>query len=472
MPVSSETTTLYLADHVGTSGEIRCLCPVRVVPNKRVSYVARWDDKDVFVKLFFDPRHAGRHWRREKQGIEALAARGLLSPSLLYAGLLRDQNAYVLITEALPNAKTLVEQWTSVASDDARIRLVRMLAEAVAAQHEAGILQQDLHLGNFLIAGSKVYSIDTSQMRVREHPVYKRTSLQNLGLLLAQLDPRYDQYAPAVFANYAAHRKWPVSNDDVLLVRTCIDEAREKRKRKFLSKIFRECTAFAVNKANDAIHVYDKRYSSAGFHRLYNDPDSFLTSHDVRYLKKGNTCTVARASVDGIEVVIKRYNIKGRWHGIRRAFRRTRASISWQNAHLLQFYDISTPRPIAFIEKRVGPVRHGSYFICEYVEGPNYREYFADHAVSGKSTQRMAEQIAETLATLARYRIRHGDMKATNIILSDGRTYLTDLDAMREYRTDLFFRWAHSRDVKRFLDNWASKQEVRKVFKEKIASVT
>ena len=466
-----EATSLYIADRDGAGREIKCLQPVRVVPNKRASYLARWNEKEVFVKLFFDPRHAHRHWCREKERIKALAARNLLSPTLLHAGAVRDPKGYVLIVEALLDADTFVERWRSITSEEERQRLVRILAETLAAQHEAGILQQDLHLGNFVISGSNIYSIDAAKMRVSERAVPKRTALRNLGLLLAQFDPRYDQYASAVLANYKAHRRWPVGDHDTLFLRACVDSAREKRKQKFLAKIFRECTAFAVKKAGNVVCVYDKHYSSSGFHKLYSDPDGFFSGHDIQYLKEGNTSTVVRISVDGTDIVIKRYNIKGVWHGIKRASRRTRASICWRNAHLLQFYGVPTPQPVAYIEQRFGPVRRRSYFVCEYVKGTNYREYFADHVVSAESRERIAQQIAEMLAVLARYRIKHGDMKATNLIIADSRTYLTDLDAMREYRTALCFHSAHNQDIKRFLENRTNYQQIRNLFKDKISSL-
>ncbi|MFQ5759727.1 MAG: lipopolysaccharide kinase InaA family protein [Acidiferrobacterales bacterium] len=462
---------MYLADRDGAGSEIKCLQPVRVVPNKRASYLARWNEKEVFVKLFFDPRHGHRHWCREKESIKALAARGLLSPTLLHAGAVRDPKGYVLIVEALLDAETFADRWRSVIREEERQRLARMLVETLAAQHEAGILQRDLHLGNFLIAGSNIYSIDASKMRVSGRAVPKRAALRNLGLLLAQFDPRHDQYASAVLANYTAHRRWPVSDDDAPFLRTCVNSAREKRKRKFLAKIFRECTAFAVKKAGNVVRVYDMHYSSSGFHKFYSDPDGFFSGDDIQYLKQGNTSTVVRISVDGTDIVIKRYNIKGAWHGIKRALQSTRASISWRNAHLLQFYGVPTPRPVAYIEKRFGPIRRRSYFVCEYVKGTNYREYFADYAVSAKCRERIAQQIAEMLAILARYRIKHGDMKATNLIIANSRTYLTDLDAMREYRTALCFHSAHNRDIKRFLENWTNQQEIRNLFKEKITAL-
>jgi tRNA A-37 threonylcarbamoyl transferase component Bud32 len=236
-----------------------------------------------------------------------------------------------------------------------------------------------------------------------------------------------------------------------------------------MKKIFRECSAFARKADRTMVLVYDKHYGSEGFQELYRNPDGVFANAQGDYLKRGNTSTVIRTTVDGVEVVVKRYNIKDAWHGMKRALQRTRASISWQNANLMRFYGIDTPRPIAFIEKRTGPARRTSYFISEYVSGPSYRQYFAAETASQESRNQLADKIADMLATLARYRLGHGDMKATNLIIVDGNPYLIDLDGMRQYKSAAGFARAHQRDIQRFLKNWADQPDVRALFAQEIA---
>lgn len=459
--------TLHLPSSV-SAAEVSCRTALRIVSHKRSSYLARWNGRDVFVKLFFDKRRARVHWQREKSGIEALAARSLLTPTLLYAGWLPAQRAYVLITEALIGAQTLADLWAQARDADVKLALLRMAGATLAQQHEAGVVQRDLHPGNFLVVDRQVYSIDASTIRTHKRPLSHDPSLANLGLLLAQFEPAFDRHADKVLAVYALSRCWQISSDDVRLLKAHVDKARAGRQRQFMKKIFRECTAFARRADRKMVLVYDKHYGSDGFQELYRNPDSVFTQAQGRYLKRGNTSTVVRTTVDGVEVVIKRYNIKGVWHGMKRALRRTRASISWENAHLMRFYGIDTPRPIAFIEKRTGPARRTSYFISEYVSGPSYRQYFAAGTASQESQNRLADKLAEMLATLARYRLGHGDMKATNLIIVDGKPHLIDLDGMRQYKSATGFARAHQRDIRRFLKNWADQPDVQARFAQKI----
>jgi tRNA A-37 threonylcarbamoyl transferase component Bud32 len=460
--------TLHLPDRLGVAAEVSCGPALRIIAGKRSSHLARWNGRDVFVKLFFDKRRARVHWQREKAGIEALTDRSLLTPALLYTGWLPAHRAYVLITEALTDAQTLAEDWAQTPDMDRRLELLRRAATTLAQQHEAGVVQSDLHLGNFLVADGQVYSIDTSTIHARKGALSRQASLVNLGLLFAQVEPGFERQANDVLMAYALSRHWQVSDRDLRSLQAHIDEARAKRKQQFMKKIFRECSAFARRADRNTVFVYDKHYASDAFQNLYRNPDSVFAEAEGRYLKRGNTSTIVRTTVDGVDVAVKRYNIKGTWHGIRQSLRRTRASISWQNAHLLHFYGVCTARPIGFVEKRLGLTRRVSYFISEYVAGPSCREFFSGQHASDSEGRRLAEEITHVLSTLARYKLRHGDMKATNILIHDRRPCLVDLDAMREYKSETTFRHAHHRDVRRLLANWPADSNVRALFAEQL----
>jgi tRNA A-37 threonylcarbamoyl transferase component Bud32 len=467
--MAAQSLTLTLPDQHGGAAQVQCAQALRVVANKRASYLARWNDQTVFLKLFMDRRRGRRHWQREKTGMEAVAARGILAPRLLYAGFLRRHNGYVLISEALIGGHTLAEEWMSGGSTERGIALLRSAVETLALQHQAGIVQADLHLGNFMRAENRVYTIDPSKLRIYDGPVTRPRALCNLGLLLAQVEPRYDAHAAELLDAYAATRRWCATENDCVRLQAYIDQSRSRRKGRYLKKVFRECTAYACKRRRTGRLVYDKRYATRGFERLYRDPESAFAGEGVRFLKRGNTATLVATRIDGVDVVIKRYNVKSVWHGVRRALKRTRASISWENAQLLRFYGICTPRPIAFIEQRLGTATRVSYFVSQHLHGLTLREFFQQHPASSAEGRLLVKTIADTFAILARYHIRHGDMKATNIIVSDNLSCLVDLDALRSYRSKTAFRRAQRRDLKRFLENWRSQPDVHELFANSLA---
>lgn len=457
-------TLLHLPQAGGEA--LHCEQVLRVVSGKRASYLGRWGDRQVFIKLFFDTHGALRHWERERRGIEALAACGLPTPALLYAGPVPQPKGYVLVTEALLSAETLAEAWRRAATHARRIALLERMGATLAAQHEAGLLQRDPHLGNFLLSGERLYSIDASKLGVGAQSLPSGRALANLALLLAQLEPRHDADAVAAFRAYARARDWAADEAVLLQLRALIDGARHRRKQRFLRKIFRECTAYACRHTPTGLYVYDKRYATPGFTRLYQDPESAFAGEGTRFLKRGNTATVVATRVDGVDVVIKRYNVKGLWHGIRHTLKRTRASVSWRNAQLLRFYGIPTPQPIAFVEGRVGPLRRTSYFVSEYVEGVEGRQFFGSDGTAPAAKEAVAEHMVAALATLARYRVRQGDLKATNVIICGETPYWVDLDAMRQYKVASLFQRAFERDLMRLRRNWEDRPELWRIFEQ------
>ncbi|MCP4664799.1 MAG: hypothetical protein GY849_00395 [Deltaproteobacteria bacterium] len=195
-------------------------------------------------------------------------------------------------------------------------------------------------------------------------------------------------------------------------------------------------------------------------------PDKILDGHKGGLLKKGRGSTVGRVRIDDHDLVVKRYNIKGFWHGLRRCIRTTRAAHSWRNAHLLLMLDISTPRPVALLEKRFGPFRGTAYFINEYVEGPRAVDFFEDRILKGK--REVAQSIARIVNKLGAAGISHGDMKATNMIIHRQEPLLVDLDAMRVHACPRRFAALRRKDVKRFLKNWKDALEVGDFFSELI----
>ena len=202
---------------------------------------------------------------------------------------------------------------------------------------------------------------------------------------------------------------------------------------------------------------------------LLSNPDRALADGDTMFFKKGRGSTVGRIRVDGRGLVVKRYNIKGFWHALKRCSRTTRAARSWRNAHRLLALDISTPRPVALLEKRFGPFRSTAYFINEYVEGPRATNFFKKGDLRLQRT--VARRIVEILEKLKTGMISHGDMKATNIIIHREKPLLVDLDAMRAHSKGRSFESAHRKDVRRFQKNWADMPETGELFKDLIRPV-
>jgi tRNA A-37 threonylcarbamoyl transferase component Bud32 len=329
---------------------------------------------------------------------------------------------------------------------------------ALAALHESGVVQNDIHPENFLFRSGLIYTIDGGD--VTQHgrgPLSARKSLNNLALFFAQFQSRHDHFVPEWLEQYRQLRAWPLVEDRSPRLVRLIDAKRSKRKKDYIEKAFRECTRFTIEHSFNRFSVCERGYDSPTMRELLSRIDERMESGKL--LKKGNSATVALVDGPSGPLVVKRYNIKDAGHGISRAFRQSRAWLSWANAYRLEFLGISSVKPVALVEERFGPLRRRAYFITEYIDGP-------DATVLLEKENPVAEMasIVEILEGLAAAGISHGDLKASNFLLGSDGPVIIDLDSMKEHTNPVDRDRAEKKDIARFMKNWESIPEVEQRF--------
>ncbi|HNQ56547.1 MAG: lipopolysaccharide kinase InaA family protein [Candidatus Desulfobacillus denitrificans] len=417
---------------------------LRILPGKRLTGIGQWNGQAVLAKLFVAARGDERHWQREWRGIDSLQAHGLPTPKRLASGRLEGAGHYVL-TEYLDGARC---------PDAAAAGELASVFETVGRMHARGILQEDVHLGNFLLHADKLYVVDGDAIRP---DASERERLDNLALLFAQLAPAACRAMQVGLL--AAYRKGnPGLTVDAAQLEAAIVRAREARLADILDKCLRDCSLFKVARRTD--RFFSLVRSEADFLApLIADPDAWLEQGEA--LKRGRSATLARVELEGRKLVIKRYNIKGAGHALSRAWRPSRAWHSWIEAHRLRFLGIATPRPLALIEHRLGPLRGRAWLVSEYCEGPNLQTRLDGHAESG-APARVKEAVRALFARLAAERISHGDLKATNFLCCGDELVVLDLDAMRRHDSEAAWRKAWRKDRARFLRNWPEGSVLRR----------
>ena len=444
--------------------ELTCSRILRILPGKRLVCSGEYNGQDVVVKFFLDSRRAEKHCAREEKGMRALKEAGIKTSSLQFKGFLKPGGQPVLVFRMIDRAIDFTEAWKHVRSDNRRSELLMQIVSIIADQHEAGLIHDDLHMGNFLLAGNDIYTIDGDAINVRHKgkALSEVKSLANLGLFFAQIYPLFNHLVPDAFNVYLEKREW---SRNTVTYNRLIKEIRhkhKKRKKKYLKKIYRECSAFICQKSWDRFLVYDRSYNTGKMVRFLTDPDTLIDTN--RLLKDGNTATVALVEVDCQRLVVKRYNIKNTWHAFKRSPRPSRAWKSWRNSHRLALLGIPTPKPIAFMEKRWGPFRSRAYFITEYVEGIHLHRLLRSGAMTEKNLKGLVERFVRMLQLFVDASLSHGDFKATNFLVAGEQIWVIDLDGMREHRFRWPFRQAFKRDCKRFMENWVNLPEVEKTF--------
>lgn len=433
-------------------GVVRIEQWLRVLPGKRLVGRGMLEGRPVLIKLFI-ASGAQRHWQRELDGLQALIANQIPTPELIDSGSF-EPGGYYLLTAFIEGSSTLQQQWEMLAEQTPASaqaqQLLRQALHSIAQLHTAGLQQHDLHLGNFLRRDAQIYVIDGDAIESvcpgQRLPVQQVQA--NLKLFFAQLTPDWDAELASLLDSYV--QACPVQGLDLESLQRDTMAYRQLRLDEFLGKTLRDCSLFAVSRSKERFTAV-LRSEAEALDSLLRDPDAAFSGPPL--LKDGGSSTVTRVLIGDREVVVKRYNIKGFGHWLSRFWRPSRAWHSWLAAHRLQFLGIATPRPLALIEQRCGPLRKGAWLITEYCSGPDLVHQLG---VDGNQLpdEQSAAKLLRLFKQLAAARISHGDFKGNNILWHAGAPLLIDLDAMCAHANVRNWRAAWARDKARLLRNW------------------
>lgn len=434
---------------------------LRLLPGKRLTAQAVWRGGPVLAKIFFARRGRQRQQQREADGLQALAQAKLPAPRLLAVGCTQDRQVGVLLLEFLPQAETLADAWRrelrnphpKPLPEGEQDDLLRTALALIRAMHRAGLCQKDIHPANFLRVLGQLYVIDGDAIGNRF------AALENLALFVAQFpvqdETRFaallEAYEPALAAS--PERFWQA-----------VRRQRRLRLQRYWPKLYRNCGEVICEQSFERCILIRRDEDSPALRQLLAELDVRMEQGDP--LKLGGSSTVVKVMLDGRAVVIKRYNIKGLSHALLRALRTSRAWLSWGNAHVLHLLGIATPKPLAMVEKRWGPLRREAYFIAEYADGVAGYSYpwatLADEA--------LLQRFLKIFQALRAARIVLGDAKLSNFLVVGKVILVTDLDTLRWNDTERRFLRGHAKDRSRFLRNWFDHPQLQRWFASHLPS--
>lgn len=423
---------------------------LRVLAGKRVVGAGVWQGRRVLAKLFVASGSA-RHWTQERTGIEALLRAKIPTPELLLAQAL-PSGGHALLTAFVDDAQNLVDA-QELASfdrmpDRGALSALRSAFEVLGRMHAVGLIQEDLHLGNFIRQGKNIFVIDGDAVRAISAgvPLPARAAASNLAILLAQLPPAWSAFRKELIGAYLSGGG--CSELESSWLEREIQRVRAWRLADFLRKTVRNCTLFSVRRAMWKFTAVVRREESF-LAPLLESLDAAIAGG--KCLKDGNTCTVAQIEAGQEILVVKRYNLKSWMHALGRCWRPSRAWHSWREGHRLAFLGIPTPTPLALLEERLGLLRGRAFLVNTYCPGIDLAHLLSPEEVPPSA---IAEAIAGLFQALCAQRISHGDLKATNLLWHDSKVFVIDLDAVVQHGSARSFRAAWQRDRARLLRNW------------------
>jgi tRNA A-37 threonylcarbamoyl transferase component Bud32 len=424
-----------------------CTGLFRAVPGRRAIYDAMWKDTSVVVKVFSHKIKARLHLKRELKGLNQLQRRGLSSARSLFSGK-TDDGRWAIVLEKIVDSATVLDVLAETTDKCAELDLSIRVCRELAKQHSKGVLQKDLHFGNFLLADDQIYGIDPSQMLFFRRQVPRKKSISQLALLVCCLPTSDIKSARVICEKYFEARGWHFEKSDEVLFQQQLTVHRKRGIRHGLKKCLRTSKRFLRIRDGGTVAVFDKDLCRGA------DPLDFTEQIDTlmdkgQVLKNGNTCFVSRLTWNGKDVVVKRYNNKGFIHSLRHTIKRSRARRGWLHGHRLEMLNIATPKPLAYIEQRRGLLVEKSYLVTQHINGQSLYEFLRDDNVTQEQRSTATRQVKNLLDKMEKRRITHGDLKNLNILVTKTGPVLIDLDGMKIHKWGWSCKIQKAKDLER-----------------------
>ncbi len=242
---------------------VLCREYLRVVPGRREVYDGVWDGRSVVVKVFSHRIGAAGRLRKELEGLQRLESCGVNTPKLLFYGKTSD-GRFAVVTEKIADSSTVMEVFSRAGTKAEQADLLVRLCRELAMQHTKGLLQQDLHLGNFLLDGEKIYALDPGQIRFSARAVGRTRSISLLALLARCLPADDTESVSRLAREYFAARRWSFEKADEAKLREQI----KLHTRRIIRRQLRKCVR--TSKRQLRLHHFNKllgndmeRYSNA-----------------------------------------------------------------------------------------------------------------------------------------------------------------------------------------------------------------
>jgi len=335
--------------------QVLLFTPLRILKGKRVVFEGQWNGLKVLAKLF----STKRHYNRELKGLKTLEESKIECPSVLFEGCAENATGldtygfsnkppYVLLLEFFPEAQDFRTLWRSALNEERRSYLFSQLLNLIAQHHNNGIIQNDLHLGNFLVVNGRLISIDGDAIDQKKSSTDDDYCKQ-VGILLAQSFPRYDLFLENLLPVYFDARNIDTSSNRLSIIREYRALYRKKACNNWIGKSFRNSTQFKAIKHFDKKIYMSKAYASLELENTLKKLADTMTPQDQEW------------TIDSCTFRSKFYPDKTVTD--RKLLRENEASVCWKEAQRKVFFGDSSSKPAALILKTSGPVHVSGLFV-------------------------------------------------------------------------------------------------------------
>jgi tRNA A-37 threonylcarbamoyl transferase component Bud32 len=437
-------------------GEVVCTDILRVVPYRRITCLGLAGSQRIIIKFSFARHGARRHFTRSEQGCRAFIEKSILAPAVLFSGELAGQGVYALVFEYLEDGVALNRMLEDITSAQEREALLDELMATIALHHAGGLIQEDLHLGNFMVKQGRIYSIDGDHVKRRDLPVERMPSIRNLAYLLANHPTVFGSGIDARIMTYALRRGWTFSDREVKQLKDELWRIRRRKLSKYLSRVYRIREPLGAHSRRGVHVVYDRRLPDVSLPDIMEASRSALRKNQQR-----SPAGYSSVSIRGKDMLI--WSSPGFGPRMLRWF--WPAGRVWKNALMLGRLGMETPQVVALVARRKGVLLWDCSVFFKPIEGRTLSDFFTSGSVPGQDKERIAEGLADALSVLRSMGIFFRPLSPDEILVSKGHIVFLGLHALRHPL--LGRRQKQSRALLSFLSQWQDSPGVMSLLEDR-----
>jgi len=364
-----------------------------------------------------------------------------------------------LISKSIDNAKSLKEYThhyylsQTISDVPERRKVIIALAKFVKDLHQKGIFHRDFHWGNILIEKAKqgalhFYLMDLHRVKLKSK-LTDRQKIKNLSSLNTGFSHKSRRAERLRFLKAYAeeNKRWESHYPHFArLIEKMTDKMMVKLWHKRGKRCVKKNKYFAPFKSGTYKGSINRDFYSPELLGLLYNPDQAFSESLCTIIKDSHTTSSCfmplQIAGEKFEFYIKRYNYQNIFYALKNLFRISRGKRVWKVANGLLSRTIPFPLPIAFLEQRKAGFLIKSFFITQKIDHSIPLITLFQKGLSNAPTEtakiknELLHQGAHILRRMHERGIRHGDLKASNILVQkrlNGKDhlYLIDLDSTR-----------------------------------------
>lgn len=211
---------------------------------------------------------------------------------------------------------------------------------------------------------------------------------------------------------------------------------------------------FEKGKEKDSRWIIKKQFLNDDLLEILSSPDHSMSKGKEIKLEEGNH--IVSLDLKNISIYIKKFQVKGALHYIRKFFSQSRAKTAWKATFWLNAVGIKTIQPIALIENHDAFTTKESYLITLKQQGQRLDAVDLTEDLENKIVNRMASFVKR----LRWIGFSHGDAKSPNFFIESGSLIASDLDVCKRSYVPFLLERKLSKDKKRILKSFKNNTKI------------